>query len=190
MGIRLDGWKCSPHSIIIEHCPGIKNPADALSHRPDYEPKEGDTFDGTLLPTLQAKSTHGLIKPEEWNNIPSEFNEINVSMMMRSKAAKQDKDKINIDKEDTRRKDRNAPADENHTEGDTEILDNLVPRALVRESTGPKPAYSDLAEPMTEFLKCMQTKDHEARRLRERTQARTVEALSDLIWSIDQKDLL
>lgn len=117
--------------FIIEHHPGIKNPTDAPSCRPDYEPEEGDTFDGTLLPTLQAKLTHGLIKPEEWNNIPSEFNEINVSMMMCSKAAKQDKDKINIDKEDTRRKDRNAPADENHTEGDTEILDNLVPQALV-----------------------------------------------------------
>lgn len=176
--------------FIIEHRPGIKNPADAPSRRPDYEPEEGDTFDGTLLPTLQAKLTRGLIKPEEWNNVPSEFNEINGGMMTRSRAVKKDEDKMNVDEANTRRMDRNAPADENHTNGDTEILDNLVPRALVRESIGPETAYSDLVEPMTEFLKCMQTKDHEAKRLRERTQARAAEAPRDSVWSIDPKGLL
>ena len=41
--------------FTIEHRPGVKNPADAPSWRPDYEPTEGEVLEGTLLPTLQSK---------------------------------------------------------------------------------------------------------------------------------------
>ena len=74
-------------NFIIKHHPGISNPADAPSQRPDYKPIEGEVLEDTLLLILQEKLSHGLIKPEEWLNIPLELRSLTVSMMTCSKKA-------------------------------------------------------------------------------------------------------
>ena len=74
-------------NFIIKHHPGISNPADALSQRPDYKSTEGEVFKNTFLPILQEKLSCDLIKPEEWLNIPSELRLLTVSMMTCSKKA-------------------------------------------------------------------------------------------------------
>ena len=76
-------------NFIIKHHPGTSNPADVLSWRPDYKPIEGEVLEDTLLLTLQEKLSCGLIKPEEWLNIPLELRPLTVSMMMCSKKAAQ-----------------------------------------------------------------------------------------------------
>lgn len=91
--------------FIIEHRPGVKNPADAPSRRPDYEPAEGELLEGTLLPILQEKLSRGLINPEDWEIVPSEYEPIKVGMMTR-KSAVQDEDKMDVDEEETRSMDR------------------------------------------------------------------------------------
>ena len=74
-------------NFIIKHCPGTSNPADVLSQRPDYEPMEGEVLEDTLLPILQEKLSHSLIKPEEWSNVSSELRPLTISMMTCSKKA-------------------------------------------------------------------------------------------------------
>ena len=73
--------------FIIEHCPGISNPADALSQRPDYESTENKVLKDILLLILQEKLSYNLIKPEEWPNIPSELRPLTVSIITHSKKA-------------------------------------------------------------------------------------------------------
>ena len=145
-------------NFIIKHCPGVNNPIDMPSQRPDYEPEEGKVLEDTLLPTLQEKLSRGLIKPEEWTNAPSEFKPLTVGMMTRSKAAQPEEENVD-EKPDTRSGDRNAPTDENHVAGEPGILENIVPQVLVKEAMGTETTYSDPEETMTEFLICMQTKD-------------------------------
>jgi hypothetical protein len=47
----------SEYDFAIQHRPGAKNPADAPSRRPDYEPGEKEVTDNlnALLPTLHHK---------------------------------------------------------------------------------------------------------------------------------------
>ena len=49
--------------------------------------------------------------------------------------------------------------DENHTNGDTDILDTTVPQTLVKDAIGLEMVYSDPKETMTEFLLYMQSRD-------------------------------
>ena len=57
---------------------------------------EGEVLEDTLLLILQEKLSHGLIKPEEWPNVPSELRPLTVGMMMHSKkAAQTEKQDIN-----------------------------------------------------------------------------------------------
>ena len=74
-------------NFIIEHHPGVSNPIDILSQRPNYKPAEDKVLEDTLLPILQEKLSHSLIKPKEWSNTPLEFKPLTISMMMCSKAA-------------------------------------------------------------------------------------------------------
>ena len=175
--------------FIIEHRPGTSNPADAPSRRPDYEPTEGEVLEDTLLPTLQEKLSRGLIKPEEWSNVPSELGPLTVGMMTRSKKAAQTK-KQDVNEAGTRLGDRNAPTDENHTNGDTDILDTTVPRALVKDAMGPETAYSDPEETMTEFLLRMQSKDPGTQRLIESKGMHPKDTSSDSKWKIDSRGLI
>ena len=50
----------SAFDFIIEHRPGIKNPADAPSRRPDYARENQDQV---LLPSLHNKLRLGLFNP-------------------------------------------------------------------------------------------------------------------------------
>ena len=174
--------------FIIEHRPGVNNPADAPSRRPDYEPEEGKVLEDTLLPTLQEKLSRGLIKPEEWTNAPSEFKPLTVGMMTRSKAAQPEEENVD-EKPDTRSGDRNAPTDENHVAGEPGILDNTVPRALVKEAMGTETTYSDPEETMTEFLIRMQTKDPGTQKLME-SKGATHNTSGDSKWKTDSRGLL
>jgi hypothetical protein len=54
---------------------------------------------------------------------------------------------------------RNAPIDESRAAGDTDILDNLVPRLLVCAATADETAYSGMPEPMEELAKRIQRGD-------------------------------
>lgn len=81
--------------FIIEHYPGVSNPTDMPSQRPDYKPKEGDVLEDILFPILQEKLSYGLVKPEEWTKISSEFKPLTVSMMTCSKAAQPKEENIN-----------------------------------------------------------------------------------------------
>lgn len=81
-------------NFIIEHHLGASNPTDTPSQRPNYKPAEGEVLEDTLLPTLQEKLSHGLIKPKEWSNTPSEFKPLTVGMMTRSKAAQSEEKKV------------------------------------------------------------------------------------------------
>lgn len=65
-----------------------------------------------------------------------------------------------------------------------------MPTALVRQSIGPETAYSELAESMTSFLKCMQSKDPEARKRIAQEQASPSETSSDLTWTVNGEGLL
>ncbi|OQD66312.1 hypothetical protein PENANT_c346G09629, partial [Penicillium antarcticum] len=53
--------------FVIEYRSGKKNPADMPSRRPDYAPKEGETADNSMLPTLQRKirQSYGAADPNE-----------------------------------------------------------------------------------------------------------------------------
>ena len=45
--------KLAAFDFTIQHCLGSKNPTDAPSHHPDYEPAQGEDLSvDTLLPTL------------------------------------------------------------------------------------------------------------------------------------------
>lgn len=83
--------------FIIEHYPGVSNPTDMPSQRPDYKPKEGDVLEDILFPILQEKLSYGLVKSEGWIEIFLEFKPLTISMMMHSKAAQLKEE--NIDKE-------------------------------------------------------------------------------------------
>ena len=144
--------------FIIEHCPGISNPADALSQRPDYKSTEGEVLKNTFLPILQEKLSCDLIKPEEWLNIPSELRLLTVSMMTCSKKAAQTENQ-DINKASTCLIDWNTPMDENHTNSNTDILDTTVPQTLVKDAMGLETVYSNPEETMTEFLLYMQSRD-------------------------------
>ena len=144
--------------FIIKHCLGISNPADVPSQRPDYEPMEGKVLKDILLPILQEKLLHGLIKPEEWSNVPSELGPLTISMMMCSKKAAQTK-KQDVNEAGTCLGDQNTPTDENHTNDDIDILDTTVPWALIKDAMGLEIVYSDPEETITEFLLCMQSKN-------------------------------
>ena len=129
-------------NFIIKHHPGTSNPADALSQRPNYKSIEGEVLKDTLLPTLQEKLSHDLIKPKEWSNISSELRPLTIGMMTCSKKAAQI-EKQDINKASTHLGDQNTPMDENHTNSDTDILDTTVPQTLVKDTMGPETVYSD-----------------------------------------------
>ena len=138
-------------NFVIKHQPGAKNPADTLSHRPDYKPSKGELLEETLLPTLQNKLFWDLVRPEEWAKSSSVEPEPSMAVRVVWTTA-QNKNTIDVDEEGTHSIDQNTPMDENHNEGDTGILGPLVPQALVRDNIRPKTAYSELAESMTSFI--------------------------------------
>ena len=74
-------------NFIIKHCPGISNPADAPSQRPNYKSIEGEVLKDTLLLILQEKLLYNLIKSKEWSNVSLELRPLTVSMMTHSKKA-------------------------------------------------------------------------------------------------------
>ena len=56
-------------------------------------------------------------------------------------------------------RDQNTSMDENHTNGDMDILDTIMPQALVKDAIGLETVYSDPEKTMTKFLLYIQSKD-------------------------------
>ena len=70
--------------------------------------------------------------------------------------------------------------DENHTNGDMDILDTTVPWALVKNAIGLEMVYLDPEETMTEFLLYIQSKDPGIQQLIELKRILLKNMLSDL----------
>ena len=75
--------------------------------------------------------------------------------------------------------------DENHTNGDMDILDTTVPQTLVKDAMGLETVYSDPEETMTEFLLHMQSKDPGTQQLIESKGIHPKDTSSDSKWKID-----
>ena len=80
--------------------------------------------------------------------------------------------------------------DENHTNGDMDILDTTVPQTLVKDAMGPEMVYSDSKKTMTEFLLYMQSKNPGTQQLIESKRIYLKDMLSDLKWKIDSQGLI
>ena len=138
---------------------------------------------------LQEKLSHGLIKSEEWLNIPSELRPLTVGMIICSKKAAQT-EKQDINKASICLGDQNTPMDENHTNGDTDILDTTVPWTLVKDTMGLETVYSDPEETITEFLLYMQLKNLGTQQLIKSKKIHLKDISSDLKWKIDSQGLI
>ena len=80
--------------------------------------------------------------------------------------------------------------DENHTNGDMDILDTTVPWTLVKDAIGLEMVYSDPEETMTEFLLYMQSKDLGTQQLIELKGMHLKDMSSDSKWKIDSWGLI
>jgi hypothetical protein len=142
----------SAFDFTIEHRPGIKNPADAPSRRPDYAQ---NIEKRTILPTLQEKLRRGLFRVGEHENMPSEIRPTLVGLMAHSQEQER---ALMVDIEKSREL-KNAATDERRAAGDTGFLEFLVPRLLIAAAMATETAYSDMPAPMTELVKRIQQRD-------------------------------
>ena len=120
---------------MIKHCLGVKNPADALSHHLDYAPKEGEFQVNSLLPVLQEKLQQSLKGPECLTRpIQADLlaqGVVEIGSLHPTKASIEDSCDSNTEL-----------ADEYCTNGNTDILDLLVPHHMVRAAMASETAYS------------------------------------------------
>jgi hypothetical protein len=137
-----------------------------------------------MLPTLLNKLRLGPFNPGEQGMHPKLQTALQESMAHGNEAQKQKKKKVDPTESYELR---NALIDKGSTAGDTGILDNLVPRLLVRAATVDETAYSDLPEPMEELIKRIQQGDAFAQeKLEELNHARDKKAERSP-WVQDQK---
>ena len=175
----------SAFDFNIEHRPGKQNPAYAPSRRPDYT---RDVQEHSMLPTLLRKLQLGPFNPGEQGIHPKLQAALQELMAHGNEAQKQNK-QHNVDPTEPYEL-RNALVDESSTAGDTGVLDNLVPRLLVRAAMVDETAYSDLPEPMEELIKRIQQRDAFAQeKLEELNHAKDKKAERSP-WVQDQKGLL
>jgi hypothetical protein len=173
----------SAFDFQIEHRPGKNNPADAPSRRPDYAQ---DFEERSILPTLQNKLRSGFFTAEELDNLHSDL-KLAMSKLLAHGHKASKNDIVDTNKSYGKR---NAPIDESRAAGDTDILDNLVPRLLVCAATADETAYSGMPEPMEELVKRIQRGDAFAKeKLQQLNHAQGTQAERSP-WGICQKGLL
>ncbi len=143
------------YDFVIEHRPGKSNPADAPSRRPDYA--QGFT-DRTMLPVLQEKLRRGAIKAGEWTNVPPEASPVVAAVL----AQREEQWAPAVDTCLPHGPVSDVDMDESNTDGDTGILDTLVPRLLVNAAMETETAYSEMPETMAQLLLRLQLSDAEA----------------------------
>ena len=114
--------KLAAFDFTIQHRPGSKNPADAPSRRPDYEPAQGEDLSvDALLPTLQRKLCHSP------SGIPEKKEqEIDDQVTIPAMLTHWEPRIIPTCAHNNTCADECKAADESHTDGDTGIPDILV----------------------------------------------------------------
>lgn len=149
--------KLAAFDFTIEHRPGARNPADAPSRRPDYEPAKGESLDANaLLPTLQRKLRHSSIAMPQAQEGTTEAQ---VAAML----AQPWEPRI-FPRACTHTCGQTEPyADESHVDGDTGYPEILVPRFMVRAAMNTETAYNTApSASMTELIRKVQAKDSDA----------------------------
>jgi hypothetical protein len=175
----------SAFDFTIEHRPGINNPADAPSRRPDYA-QEIQNY--SILPTLQNKLRLGPFNSEMQNNLHPKLQTAIQELTAQGKMP-QSQSLNTVDNTNSYEL-LNAIIDESRAAGDTGILGRLVPRLLVRAALADETAYTDLPEPMEDLAKRIQQGDaFVAEKLQQINQAEGKEAERSP-WGIDPKGLL
>jgi hypothetical protein len=171
----------SAFDFNIEHRPGKQNPADAPSRRPDYA---RNVVERSMLPTLLNKLRLGPFNDGEQITHPK----LQTAMQELKAHGKEALSLVNIDTHSYEL--RNALIDESSTAGDTGILENLMPRLLVRAAITGETAYTDLPESMEELIKRIQQRDAFAREKQNELDQTLDKKAERSPWNQDQKGLL
>lgn len=155
----------SAFDFEIFHRPGVRNPADAPSRRPDYAPKEGEMLQNLILPDWQAKLRDSLrAHPEMRNPDPSGMGPVAAGFLAClpvNAAGPMIVDHMNIDTCGILE----TSVDESCADGGTGIPVTPVPRIMVRAAMTSETAYSESpTESMAELLRRCQLKDTGAER--------------------------
>ena len=179
--------KLAAFDFTIQHRPGSKNPADAPSRRPDYEPAQGEDLSAdALLPTLQRKLCHSP------SGIPEKKGqEIDDQVTIPAMLARWEPRIIPTCAHNNTCADECKAADEGHADGDTGIPDILVSRLMVRAAMSTETAYTSApAEPMAELLRVIQNKNKDTARILSELASKDRTMPSDSPWSKSEDGLL
>jgi hypothetical protein len=171
--------KLAAFDFIILHRLGKSNPADAPSRRPYYQPKEGEFLEHSLLPTLQGKLRRSLSQTPLANACFAACNTMLGYLEWHQTLKTHPCEELG------------TSTDENHTAGDTDIPDILVPRVMARAALTPETAYSNApCESMVDLMRMMQSADPETRMYLTKLKAGDATKLSDSHWTLSEDGLL
>jgi len=150
--------KLAAYDFKIIYCPGLKNPADAPSRRPDYAPRPGEALENSLLPTLQNKLRVGLLAVEQRQSEKQKAIKLAGTQKMGPEVQGSSQEIVGRDKA--------AVAGEDRVAGVTEGPELLVPRYMVRAAMRPETAYSsEIAESMADLIRRVQKQDRYCQRV-------------------------
>ncbi|THC87561.1 hypothetical protein EYZ11_012993 [Aspergillus tanneri] len=184
----------SAFDFHIEHRPGVKNPADAPSRRPDYLPSADEVSDASLLPTLRSKLKLAMGK-SHWDDAPNELKTAWAGIMaLDTEGGSKQLNKMSSDAHISMGSmhahvDKNAPVDEDCAAGVTRILDTWVPRIYVRKVIGSESAYSSIEESMVDYLCKLHQENREVRDIKRKVD-RKLGDYGSPAWGIGENGLL
>jgi RNase H-like domain found in reverse transcriptase/Integrase zinc binding domain len=193
--------KLAAYPLDFQHRPGVKNPADAPSRRPDYMRKDtlklSVTQDGTrqeMSDAPQRDRDESVCSPTQSNSRTEILpNEAPMSVLgacensqMRSNASLIPQDSSTNDTTCA-----HESGDEYHTAGDTGVLDPSVPHLAIRMSMQGETAYSnDLNASMVDMIRKVQGADPVLSRHLQKIEVEGRWMLNGTSWTKDQNGLL